>query len=223
MILKYADEVNALTTYLVHNLRQAGFIREGIRIIPWGIDTEMFSFREKKLQRPVRFLHIGNLHPVKDQETLLKAFSIISETVESTLTIIGEGVLKDKVIKLIHELRLRDRVSILNPLPYEQLPHYYHEADILLHTSLSEGQCEVVTEAMSAGVLVCGTKVGLMADLPDCCISVNVGDHEQLARQVLRAVADVEEFAAIKENARRWSISHSIYWTTGRLTEIYRS
>ncbi len=220
--LKYADEVNALTNYLVNNLRQAGFTRDGIRIIPWGIDTKMFSCQEKKLQRPVRFLHIGNLHPVKDQETLLKAFRIISETVDSTLTIIGEGVLRTRILTLIDQLQLQDRVTVLNPLPYEQLPGYYHQADILLHTSLSEGQCEVVTEAMSAGVLVCGTKVGLMADLPDCCISVAIRDYEQLALQVLEVIADEQRLSAVKERAHQWTAVKSIYWTTDQIADLYK-
>lgn len=222
MTLKYADEVNALTNYLVNNLRQAGFICDGIRIIPWGIDTKMFFYQEKKMQRPIKFLHIGNLHPVKDQETLLKAFRIISNTVDSTLTIIGEGVLKPRVLALIQEFQMQEKVTILNPLSYDQLPNFYHHADILLHTSLSEGQCEVVTEAMSAGVLVCGTKVGLMADLPDCCVSVPVRDYELLAQYVLYVIADAEKFSAIKESAHQWSENHSIDWTVERLSELYQ-
>jgi glycosyltransferase involved in cell wall biosynthesis len=222
MTLKHADEVNALTNYLVNNLRRAGFSRDGIRIIPWGIDTQMFWYLEKELQRPVRFLHIGNLHPVKDQETLLKAFNIISKTIDSTLTIIGEGILKPGILALIDSFQLQERVTILNPIPYEQLPGYYHQADILLHTSLSEGQCEVVTEAMSAGVLVCGTKAGLMADLPDCCVSVVIRDYEQLALQVLKVIADEQRLAAIKERAHQWTAVHSIYWTTDRLADLYK-
>lgn len=223
LTLKYADEVNALTDYLVNNLRTAGFTRDDIRIIPWGIDTKMFSFREKKLQNPVRFLHIGNLHPVKDQETLLRTFALISTKVESTLTIIGEGDLKPKILSLINELQLQDKVIVLNPLPYEQLPGHYHDADILLHTSLSEGQCEVVTEAMSAGVLVCGTKVGLMYDLPDCCVSAFVGDYEELANCLVHVTADYEAFSAIRNRAYLWSLDHSIDWTKDRLSELYNT
>ena len=94
-----------------------------------------------------------------------------------------------KVKALAASLNINN-VSFIAPLPYEQLPAYYSKADILLHTSLSEGQSEVVTEAMSSGVLVCGTKVGLMYDEPSCCVAVDVRDHVALADRVLEILKD---------------------------------
>src|SRR6478609_9771194 len=88
--LRQAQEVNALTQYLIDNLNKHGLQRNDIKIIPWGINTTLFAFREKPLTDPVQFLHIGNLHPVKDQETLLKAFKIISDRIPAQLVIIGE-------------------------------------------------------------------------------------------------------------------------------------
>ena len=99
MTLKYADEVNALTNYLVNNLRKAGFTRDNIRIIPWGIDTQMFSFRERKLQSPVRFLHIGNLHPVKDGGQLFEAGFFVGGSIE----IVGKLFCKELLILWILE------------------------------------------------------------------------------------------------------------------------
>jgi len=219
--LNQADKVSALTQYLVNNLRLAGFTRDNIHIIPWGIDTEMFLFHAKPLGKPIRFLHIGNMHPVKDQETLLRAFKLISDKLESTLTIIGEGVYKDHVQSLIHALQLQDKVTILDPLPYDELPGYYLGADVLLHTSLSEGQSEVVTESMSAGVLVCGTKVGLMHDLPECCISVDIRDYQLLAHHTLQVIANPQNLEAIKQRALQWATDHSILWTAKKIKELY--
>lgn len=219
--LERADVVVVLTKYLLDNLRKAGLTRNEIQIIPWGIDTELFSFKSKPIGSPVKFLHIANLNPVKDQETLLRAFKLISEKVQAQLTMIGEGVMQDQVKSFAASLNLNN-VSFVDPIPYEELPEYYGRADVLLHTSLSEGQSEVVTEAMSSGVVVCGTKVGLMYDEPSCCVAVEVRDYISLADQVLKTLNNEASFHDIRERARGWAHSHSIHWTVDQLAKLYK-
>ncbi|HEX6893411.1 MAG TPA: glycosyltransferase, partial [Chryseolinea sp.] len=128
--LERADEVVVLTKYLLNNLRKAGLRRDRIQIIPWGIDTALFAFQAKQLSGPIQFLHIANLHPVKDQETLLRSFKLISNKVPAHLTIIGEGVLERQVRALAASLSIQN-ITFLAPLPYEQLPAYYSKAHIL--------------------------------------------------------------------------------------------
>ena len=106
-------------------------------------------------------------------------------------------------------------------MPYETLRSHYHQADVLLHTSLSEGQSEVVTEAMSAGVIVCGTNVGLLFDLPDCCVSVRVKDHQALAQKVIDVLRKPDQLAALRHNAKTWASAHSISWTVGEIKKLY--
>jgi len=220
--LQRADEVVVLTKYLLHNLKTAGLTRDRIQIIPWGIDTGLFTFHAKQMASPIQFLHIANLHPVKDQETLLRSFKLISDKVPAHLTIIGEGVLDTKLKALAASLSINN-VSFIAPLPYEQLPAYYGRADILLHTSLSEGQSEVVTEAMSSGVLVCGTKVGLMYDEPSCCVAVDVRDHAALANRVLEILNDPASQRKVTQSAQQWANTHSIHWTVDQLAKLYKT
>jgi len=219
--LRQADEVNALTQYLIDNLSKHGLKRNDAKIIPWGIDTTLFTFSEKPLSETVQFLHIGNLHPVKDQKTLLKAFKIISDKIFAQLTIIGEGISDTEVRNLISHLELQNKVTIRGLLPYEELPAYYKHADVLLHTSLSEGQSEVVTEAMSCGVLVCGTQVGLLYDLPNCCLSVPVQDFEALGNAVLKLLSNPQRMKEIRSDAYAWAKNHTIHWTAKQIKELY--
>jgi glycosyltransferase involved in cell wall biosynthesis len=220
--LKHAGEVNALTQYLVNNLYRFGFVRESIKIIPWGIDNKLFTYRERAFGIPVQFIHIANLHPVKDQETLLRAFKLICEKTFAHLTIIGVGISEQRVKQLILTLDLSERVTMIGLQPYHTLPYYYHSADILLHTSISEGQSEVVTEAMNCGVLVCGTQVGLMYDQPDCCVSVPIRDGQSLATEVLKLILDTERQQIIRSTAKRWADTHSIKWTVNEISSLYR-
>jgi glycosyltransferase involved in cell wall biosynthesis len=219
--INHADEVICLTDYLFQNLKKAGLKREKVKIIPWGIDTSIFKFSEKSMGHPVRFLHIANLSPVKDQVTLLRSFKIISDQIPSILTIIGQGVLEQSVKALAYELNLLDKIVFKGLLPYNELPAQYQLADVLLHTSLSEGQSEVVTEAMSSGVVVCGTKVGLLSDLPMCCVAVPVGDFRGLAIQVVQLLNDPTKIIEVRNNAKYWTSNHSIGWSVSKISESY--
>lgn len=219
--LNHADEVICLTNYLFKNLKSSGLQRKEVKIIPWGIDTSLFKFHEKPIGHPIRFLHIANLSPVKDQVTLLRAFKIINDQVPSTLIIVGEGVSEQSVKALALELNLQDKVIFKGLMPYRELPAQYQLADIVLHTSLSEGQSEVVTEAMSSGVVVCGTRVGLLFDLPECCASVPVGDYQRLAQQVIQLLSEPTRIVEIRNNAKQWATSHSIDWTLEMISKLY--
>ena len=219
--LRKATHANALTMYLVNNLRKYGFPGK-VEVIPWGVDRDLFDYHPKPPGNTMTFLHVANFHPVKDQETLLRAFQLIREKhVASKLVIVGSGVDHDKVIRLIDELKLNDAVEIREPVPYEQLSTIYHSADILLHTSLSEGQSEVVTEAMSCGLPVCGTRVGLIYDLQESCVSVDVGDYKKLAELTVGLIKDPGRMNELKAAGHHWTSQHDISWTARQYLELY--
>ncbi|HEX6893197.1 MAG TPA: hypothetical protein VF141_20950, partial [Chryseolinea sp.] len=78
-------------------------------------------------------------------------------------------------------------------------------------------------EAMSSGVLVCGTKVGLMYDEPSCCVTVDVKDHVALANQTLEILRDHVSHRRITQSAQQWANTHSINWTVRQLSELYKT
>jgi glycosyltransferase involved in cell wall biosynthesis len=220
--LRNATNANALTNYLVNNLRRYGFVGK-VDVIPWGVDRELFDYHPKPLRSSIVFPHVANLHPVKDQETLLRAFDLIRREIPSKLIIVGTGDNHEKVLHRIAGLDLKEHVSIRQPIPYEQLSSVYHSADVLLHTSLSEGQSEVVTEAMSCGLLVCGTRVGLIHDLEEYCVNVDVGDYRSLARETIKAIRDPEKMNAMRMHANDWTSWHDISWTGRQYLNLYGS
>jgi glycosyltransferase involved in cell wall biosynthesis len=218
--LKNCDEGTALTHYLAKNLYHAG-LKTKLKIIPWGVDQQVFSFQPKSLQDPVQFLHVANLNLVKDQRTLLLAFEIIHRALPSHLTIIGEGTEEKNIRSLIDRLQLQDAITLSGHWPYETLPDFYHKADVLLHTSRSEGQSEVVTEAISCGTLVAGTKVGLIHDFPELTVSVNIGDFESLAKNVISLLRDQKRMNHLRDSAHVWAMEHSVHWTVSQIIKLY--
>jgi glycosyltransferase involved in cell wall biosynthesis len=109
-------------------------------------------------------------------------------------------------------------------LPHVEMPAQYGSADIIFHTSLSEGQCMALTEAAASGVLLAGTRVGLLYDLGDGYgITVEPGDYKNLAEKTISILNKPEELKTKIELARRWSEDHDLRWTVSQLTELLHS
>jgi glycosyltransferase involved in cell wall biosynthesis len=141
--------------------------------------------------------------------------------VDARLTIIGEGELEEKLKVMATELKLSNKIVFHGLVAYDSLPDVYHHEDILLHSSLSEGHPIVVQEAMSCGVVVCGTRVGLLYDLPEHCVTVPVKDYQSLALATLQFIADPQRVEAIRDGARKWAVEHSIEWTLKEFKNCY--
>jgi len=81
----------------------------------------------------------------------------------------------------------------------------------MIHTSLFEGGALAIIEAMLYGVVVAGTKVGLVSDLSDdFFIRSERQDSEDLAQKILTVIKDHTRYNALRDNAYQWAASHSI-------------
>lgn len=134
------------------------------------------------------------------------------------ITIIGDGELKEPLLKLISERGLSDNIIIKPFVLYEEMPRYYAESDLLILPSIYDPNPLSVVEALHSGLAIALTseagnveeavtegKNGLV--LP-------VKDKVQFAA-VLRQV-----FAASKnklDGMGKWSEEHNAkFWDTKR-------
>jgi glycosyltransferase involved in cell wall biosynthesis len=100
-------------------------------------------------------LAVGRLTAAKDYPTLLRAFKIVSRSVDAVLTIIGEGEERSALEALARDLGLEGRVSM--PGFVSNQYEYMARADILVLSSAWEGFPTVIEEAMACGTPVVAT------------------------------------------------------------------
>jgi glycosyltransferase involved in cell wall biosynthesis len=220
-----ATLVIALTQFQKINLKKHGIKRQ-VEIIPYGPDLTMFKFNGDKFQKGItRFIHIGNHTLIKDQMTLLKTFRIISNNIKnSRLTVIGHDALNGTLKKNAIQFGIENVVEFLGPVPYSEIPHYLDEADVILHTSLYEGQATVISEAAACGVLLAGTRVGLLSDLGDNYgLIADVGDADSLAEKVLKVLEDKNLVIAYIARSRKWAEKYDHQWTTNSIKFLINS
>lgn len=219
---RHATALTMLTRFQLSALQNNGMTRKEVDIIPNGVDQSVFSFLKKELKPPYNFVHIANLNPVKDQPTLLRAFTLIAGRVDSRLKIIGDGESMDLLKNLSSELGIADKVIFTGAVPNKLLPGYLHEAHIMLHSSLYEGQGVVLAEAAACGVVVCGTRVGLIADWGDTsCIAVPCGDYKTMAREVLLLLENPAKYEYLQQNALNWAMENTASHMASSFEKIY--
>jgi glycosyltransferase involved in cell wall biosynthesis len=199
-------------------------LKKELQVIPRGVDERMFPFHERPLNVPLTFLSIGYLSPVKDPEMLLRTFAEIRKKTSARLIHVGQDYMDGKIQALAETLGISKDVLFEGYVPYEKIPGYYYKADVLLVTSVFESQAMVAVEAMTAGVLVCGTRVGILADLSDtCCITSSPGDPIGLSNSILTLLSQAEEIKRIREAAAHWAVKHNVMNTAIAVDQLYRS
>lgn len=218
-----ATALALLTRFQLQSLQRFGLKRTNSNIIPHGPEKNFYVERTAKaISSPVNFIHVGFANQVKDQEPLLKTFQRINEKIDSQLRIFGGGDLEDNLKNTVQLMGIADKVSFFGYLPHNQLPEQYKWADIMLHTSLYEGQGVAIAEAAASKVLIAGTDVGLISDMGnDATTSVAVGDYVSLADKVLQLLNNQEEFTKLTTNAYQWASTHNADWTAAQHRLLY--
>jgi glycosyltransferase involved in cell wall biosynthesis len=162
-----------------------------VRLVYHGVDTSRGAHQRADLAEPPVVLTVGRLVEKKGHETLLRAAALLRDRGRAfRLRIAGEGVEWPRLQRLVHELRLEDRVAFLGPLSESEVEREYASADIFalacrqLGNGDRDGIPNVVLEAMAHGLAVVSTANTGVAE------AVTDGESGLLAPQW-----DVEGFA----------------------------
>lgn len=162
-------ETDILTTLFRKNQLfqlELGANKNKMRIIPNGIDVNKFDVK-KKSHAGFVIGFVGRVTQIKDLKTALKAVKMVSEEFEDIkFLVIGpydeEPEYYDFCLKLREGLGLQDVVEFIGKA---NVLDYYPIIDVLLLSSVSEGQPLVILEAMAAGIPVVATDVGACQEL----------------------------------------------------------
>ena len=189
--------------------------------MPFGVSRKQFSFQPKEISQPFRVLMVGNLTPVKNWLMALRVFKLISDQIEAELTVVGTDYDNNSLVELTNSLQLTGKVTFAGHQQYDRVAKFYHEAHLLLHTSLFEGQGLVFSEAASCGTFIAATRVGLASDMTDeCAILVNINEEELLAQRILNVLQSKESFDKYRNAAFSWISQYDDTYTQRSLKTI---
>jgi len=216
-----ADRVIVLTKFHEQVMNANRISREHISVIPFGVDVNQFSFRPKPTSDRLEFIFVGNLNKVKDPYTAIRTFSLLTQNRDCHLTVVGSDTLDGGVQEYARSRNGYERIIWKGKVRHEAIPSLLHSSDFLLLTSLFEGEGVVVMEAFACGVIVAGTKVGLLADVGDADVTVESGEATELAEKIEHLITQPERLEELRAKNRKLAEHYSIDWTCSEYGRLY--
>jgi glycosyltransferase involved in cell wall biosynthesis len=201
-------------------------VHNGIPIEP-ALGTEERAARRAALRSELGvppglplLIAVGNLYPVKDHATLLRALSLLPDP---WLAIAGRGGEEENLRRLARELGIAERVHLLGLR--DDIPRLLAAGDVFVQPSRSEGLPLAVLEAMAQQIPIVATDVGGVGEAVGdgkTGYLVRPGDPAGLAAAVGRILDSPDRGAALAAaaNARvreEFSVEHMLH----RYREIY--
>ncbi|MGD0067920.1 MAG: glycosyltransferase [Streptosporangiaceae bacterium] len=156
-----ATAVVATNSGEVADLTGLGVHRSSIRMVPWGVDTELFSPdgpAAKRNDRP-RLLTAADLRERQPLETLLRA---LTQVPTAELVLVGGPAEAEldwddayvKLAKFAAKLGISDRVIFTGGVEYRSMPALLRSADLVVSTCQYEPAGTTSLQAMACGTPV---------------------------------------------------------------------
>jgi glycosyltransferase involved in cell wall biosynthesis len=138
---------------------------EKVRVLPNGVERELFFDRQQHRPRATRLLFTGQWLRAKGIRYLVRAFeALASSNADLELTCLGTGAAAERV-RGDFATAVRQRVRVLPRVDRHELSQELGRADIFVFPSLSEGFSGALLEAMASALPIIATPVGGAPDL----------------------------------------------------------
>lgn len=209
-----AAKVVCVCEHIARQLANWGVARDRLATIPSAIPLppddglDRLALR-RELGLPADRPIIGNIAALvghKDQATLLRAArAVISRRPDALFVVMGEGDLRDALLRQQRELQLDQAVQFRGFVPQAQ--RYMRAFDVFAMSSCMEGRGGIVLDAFAARVPVVSTAAGGLPEMVrdgETGLLVPVGDHEGMAQAIVRLLEDEDLGRRLCVAARDW-------------------
>lgn len=120
-----------------------------IKVLPQSVQLNKQPFRSH--EEPYTFLLPAGIRTVKNIIGAIEMTKDLSEKYKLELIIAGPVIEAEEADKIFFLIKKYEWLHYAGEVPFSEMGELYHQADIVLNTSLSEGQSSAVLEAMAAG------------------------------------------------------------------------
>lgn len=161
-----ATELIVPTTKTYKLFKDKYHFEKNIHIIPTGIEVERFykeNINKKEIsnlrkqlklsKKDFIILFVGRLAEEKNIEFLITSEKELNKKYSNIkLLIVGDGPDKEKYELLSEKLNLQDNIIFTGKVSWDDMPYYYHLANIFTSASKTETQGLTIIEAMASNV-----------------------------------------------------------------------
>ena len=177
-VANQARKVIAVSQALKEHLVGLGVRTEKIEVVYNGVDRSIFrpldrgEIRQQlTIPENVRLLlFVGNLKREKGLRELATAFALLAKKMadeELCLALIGAGPFEQEMQVMLAAEGVDQYARFLGALPQQEIALWMNACDVFCLPSYSEGQPNVVIEALACGARIVATRVGGIPELDD--------------------------------------------------------
>jgi len=218
----YSDVITTLYNGNKTKQIELGADKDKIRIIPNGINPEKLKIHDDekiddiytKPDGKVLIGLVGRVVPIKDIKTFIKSISFIVQNNENIQVLIMGPTDEDEdyyeeCLTLVKLLNLDEFITFTGKV---NLKYYYNQLDVIVLSSISEGQPLVLLEAFAFKIPAVATDVGSCTELihgsntedkafGSCGITIPFGMSDKLGMAILSLVDDKKKRETMGEVA----------------------
>ena len=209
---------------------------KNINIIPTGIEVERFYDENidnnelKELRKTLKIdkddfilLFVGRLAEEKNVEFLIKAEKKLQEQNKNIkLLIVGDGPDKEKYEKYAESLGLTDSIIFTGKSAWEDMPYYYHLADVFVTASKTETQGLTIIEAMASNVVpVCMRDEAFSSMVTEELDGLFFETEKEYLDHIIRLYNNPKELEKFDKQARIQAETYSSKYYGERVLEVY--
>jgi len=207
-----------------------GFAPEKLKILPRGLDTDLFTPTRRDLKfwpgagvngKEVRLLYVGRISREKDLDVLAAAYKKVRETtLPVKLYLVGDGPYSEALAAALPD------AIFLGYLTGEKLANAYASADVFVFPSTTDTFGNVVLEAQASGLPVIVSDIGgpkVLVEDGRTGFVTKAHDPDDFARAIERVSSDSNLRAKMGREARQqvidrsWPGAFRKFWKTTEL------
>jgi 1,2-diacylglycerol 3-alpha-glucosyltransferase len=232
-LLNNLEEV-IVPTAKVKNLLDGYGVTPRISVIPSGIELGSFyqSPEEGELDKLKSSLgidrdqkvlvYVGRLAKEKNLDELLYNFKLLDRE-DTVLLITGIGPYKDRVVELVDEMGLKDKVIFVGLVQPSSLHKYYKLGDLFVSCSTSETQGLTYIEALACGIPpICKRDLALEGVIIDGVNGYQYNTFQEFRERVEELLREDNKRADLSVRAIENSKGYSTKIFADRVEELYK-
>jgi glycosyltransferase involved in cell wall biosynthesis len=195
LVYRRARYITTVSSFLKERLvKSLKLDPDKVKVIPMPVTPVVFTPTHLKSEGAKLILCVARFTPQKGLGFFLKACQLLREKgINFRAKIVGEGPLENFLREEIANLKLEDKVFLVDIMPQEKLNLLYAESYVCVLTSVEEGFGLVLVEAQMCKRPVIGTRSGGITDIIEdgkSGILIPPKDEVSLASAMEKILAD---------------------------------
>jgi glycosyltransferase involved in cell wall biosynthesis len=205
-----------------------------VHVVRCGIELERYPLQEEPPPGPATILTVASLQEYKGVDRLIRACAVLAarSLPEWRCRIVGGGVLRRELERLVEELGLGGRVELCGPKPQDEVARLLQEShlfvlpSVVAHDGQMDGLPVALMEALAVGLPVVASDLSGVPELVrpgETGTLVPPGDAEALADALAGVLLDPEPARRLGRAGRRLVEEQFVLSdNVGALVELFR-